>query len=715
MKRRRSDIESLFEETFYRTTMLRVSLLFTFLPCSAFSMLLGWVESPGYPSGYPPHSSLNWSRCAPKGLSVSVELIHLDLEYSQNCENDAVKVFSSGNLISMLCGQMDYKELQSSVNPMLFSNPGGCLKLLFNSDYSNTKRHTGFKGFYTTKDYDECNDPTVNECTQFCHNFLGGYRCSCRHGYHLAEDNHTCTVSCTEDLSGLNRGEIASPNWPAPYAEDANCEYTLSVEENLQLELHFSEVFDVEQSPDGHCTDAVKIETSSGTLGPFCGNTPPPSPFLTHSNHIKIRFTSDGFGNNKGFNLEFKTRGKVCGSAVTPHSTVTPHKTEYEPGQTVTVTCDVGYLVNTNGILDLSTQFDTTCQSTGTWSPLYPCKIVDCGRPNIKDDSVLQPVDSAEPNTQYNNQIKFHCSSEYYTLEGDDTYTCNASGEWASLSGKAEMPRCTEVCGKPAKYVSSAGRILGGKAAELGEIPWQLLTKEPKRGGASLINDRWAVTAAHVVDGTEKTLLKFFGGLVDGKQSDSSDVINIERIIIHPGYSSEGANSQTNYDNDIALLKFTTRVHLGPNLLPICLPEVNRGVVENEQGTVSGWGMTDKNDKLALRSRFLKYAHVTAYSLDECQRTPSLPTNEATTFTDNMFCAGAAGKDSCSGDSGGPLFMPMLSADEGPYYLIGIVSWGDPCKLKPKSDNTYKGYYTKVENYVNWIRETIEQDNANEK
>lgn len=53
----------------------------------------------------------------------------------------------------------------------------------------------------------------------------------------------------------------------------------------------------------------LQIETPSGTLGPFCGKTPPPSPFLTHSNHVKIHFTSDGFGTNKGFTLHFKTRG----------------------------------------------------------------------------------------------------------------------------------------------------------------------------------------------------------------------------------------------------------------------------------------------------------------------------------------------------------------------------------------------------------------------
>lgn len=66
-------------------------------------------------------------------------------------------------------------------------------------------------------------------------------------------------VSCSEDLSGLYKGDISSPSWPASYAENANCQYTLSVEDHLQLELLFSEDFDVEQSPDGQCIDALRV------------------------------------------------------------------------------------------------------------------------------------------------------------------------------------------------------------------------------------------------------------------------------------------------------------------------------------------------------------------------------------------------------------------------------------------------------------------------
>lgn len=254
----------------------------------------------------------------------------------------------------------------------------------------------------------------------------------------------------------------------------------------------------------------------------------------------------------------------------------------------------------------------------------------------------------------------------------------------------------------PEKHPAGAGRILGGTDAKRGEIPWQLLIKVPKRGGASLINDRWAVTAAHVVENLPETSLELYGGLVDGKDIPSRAVsVNSERIIIHPGYIRE-TGTRSNFDNDIALIKFSSRVTLGPNLLPICLPESSMSLVEGEQGTVSGFGVTDLNPTRFVISQTLKYAHIGVYSNTECENTPSTG-DKRLVFTHNMFCAGAEGTDSCRHDSGGPFVSPMLAEGREPFYLTGIVSWGEGCRMRQ-----YKGYYTNVKNYVDWIRETIE-------
>ncbi|KAM4600844.1 complement C1s subcomponent [Polymixia lowei] len=692
--------------------MFRLSLCLLLLSHHAYSMLSGWVESPGYPRGYPPFASLNWSRCAPKGHTLSLTLVHLNLEDSQDCENDALKIFSNKNPISILCGQSTFEELESSVNPLLLSPPGGCLSLSFHSDYSNIKRHTGFRGFYTAQDFDECENDPDNRCTQFCHNFIGGYRCSCQPGYHLDTDRHTCTVSCAQDLSGLKKGVISSPSRPGPYAENAHCSYTLSVESHLQLELHFSENFDVEQSPDGQCIDSLTFETPSKTFGPFCGQVPPPSPFLTQSNQVRILFDTDGYGSNNGFTVLYKTRAKTCPGVVSLHSSVAPQQPEYHYGDTVTVTCELGHMVDTYEKTLSMSEYVTTCRKTGVWSPKYSCQLVDCGMPDIPEDDVLQVVEE-DPSTMYEDEIQFKCGSKYYTLQGSDTYICNASGHWVSDDGEMELPTCTEVCGKTETDILRAGMILGGEIAKIGEIPWQLFIKEPNRGGASLINDRWALTAAHVMDGAEEMTNRIYGGLVNGwdvvnKQSEVA--LDIEKIIIHPDFQKVSVSKErTNFDNDIALIRMASRVKLGPKLLPVCLPEADGGIREYQLGTVSGWGMTEYN----FTSARLRYAHVAGYSLSQCEDTPKL-NNANLVFSENMFCAGAEGKDSCMGDSGGPFVLPRLGHgnknNRGPYRLKGIVSWGSPC-----DQEQYKGYYTKVENYLDWIQDTMERVEKEEK
>ena len=68
---------------------------------------------------------------------------------------------------------------------------------------------------------------------------------------------------------------------------------------------------------------------------------------------------------------------------------------------------------------------------------------------------------------------------------------------------------------------------------------------------------------------------------------------------------------------------------------------------------------------------------------------------------ESQICAGFAqgGVDSCSGDSGGPLFVEQ----DGQRTLVGVVSFGDGC-ARPDA----YGIYTNVSFFRSWIEQYVE-------
>ncbi|XP_066538995.1 mannan-binding lectin serine protease 2-like isoform X2 [Hoplias malabaricus] len=208
--------------------MFTLSVCLLLLP-GVFSQLIGWVSSPEYPLNYPNHISMNWTECAPAGLSVSLTLIHLDLENSTLCEHDALMIFTDQHLKMSLCGSMSFAELQLSVNPHLLSSSGGCLSIYFHSDDSLPQSHTGFSALYQTQDVDECTGEN-NPCSHLCYNFIGGFCCNCPHGYVLNHNNHSCEAINCGDPKPLLNGHVQ-------FIKGSNNEY-LSV-----IQYHCNEPF----------------------------------------------------------------------------------------------------------------------------------------------------------------------------------------------------------------------------------------------------------------------------------------------------------------------------------------------------------------------------------------------------------------------------------------------------------------------------------------
>eukprot|EP00079_Xenopus_tropicalis_P021990 XP_012813712.2 PREDICTED: transmembrane protease serine 2-like [Xenopus tropicalis] len=184
-------------------------------------------------------------------------------------------------------------------------------------------------------------------------------------------------------------------------------------------------------------------------------------------------------------------------------------------------------------------------------------------------------------------------------------------------------------------------------------------------------------------DTSSPSLWKAFIGKIKMPSYYDSSAYSVDRIIVHPDYSS-----QTN-SNDIALMKLKTSIAFSSISRPVCLPNYGMQWEEGQPCYISGWGTTSQKGSI---SSVLKYAMVPLISPTTCNQT--IMYNGA--ITSSMICAGypKGGVDSCQGDSGGPLVTKTNSL----WWLVGDTSWGDGCA------NVYRpGVYGNMTVFLQWI------------
>ena len=238
---------------------------------------------------------------------------------------------------------------------------------------------------------------------------------------------------------------------------------------------------------------------------------------------------------------------------------------------------------------------------------------------------------------------------------------------------------------------SEAPRIVGGNDVTewvyRGHFRWMASLQVTGSGhlcGATIIQQRWALTAAHCVHGWTASDLSL---LVDTRQlSDGGDRVGIRGFVIHPDYDTD------TYDNDIALL------HLNE---PVRGPRVNfvRQAFGDDlsspwtRATIMGWGHTFFGEGQV--SDILQRTQVPIIPLGRCRN--NYPTSSVTA---RMLCAGppAGGRDTCQGDSGGPI---LARDEDGEWHQVGITSWGAGCAQPNRP-----GVYARVGAFTQFINRT---------
>lgn len=260
------------------------------------------------------------------------------------------------------------------------------------------------------------------------------------------------------------------------------------------------------------------------------------------------------------------------------------------------------------------------------------------------------------------------------------------------------VERNSEICGIRRSSVPDIfTRIVGGSPAERNEFPWQVSLQFINNWyahhvcGATVIDQRWVLTAAHCTHNFETYQLLVVAGEHHLKRRQGEEQSRkVERIVEHPRYNVE------TQEYDIALLKLSQPLVLdGVTVSPICLPPYFTKFSGN--CVVAGWGNTREDGD---SSDVLMKVVVPIISDEEC-RNNYRAIGYTGPISDNMICAGygSGGKDACQGDSGGPF---VCMGPDNRYYQAGVVSWGIGC-AKPQ----VPGVYTEVSHFVTWISDVI--------
>ncbi|VDP10782.1 unnamed protein product [Soboliphyme baturini] len=260
---------------------------------------------------------------------------------------------------------------------------------------------------------------------------------------------------------------------------------------------------------------------------------------------------------------------------------------------------------------------------------------------------------------------------------------------------------CAEYrCGKPynISQQKDAGtaehRIAGGTDALPGQWPWVVALYKKARliCAGSLIEDNFVLTAAHCVYSNQNPSI--YTVLVGSTHLRNASRVDIVKIYVHPLFNKVMPRAY-----DVALLKLSENLDMGPNVGLLCLPVAPP--TNMEKCTVVGWG-------------YLSEDGIPSDSLQEIQVpvVPNVVCNDIYHYAGmvhrTMLCAGydEGIKDACQamhvgmfqGDSGGPL--ACLYNDT--WYSQGVVSWGYGCARPMRL-----GVYARTLAMKTWIQSTV--------
>lgn len=238
----------------------------------------------------------------------------------------------------------------------------------------------------------------------------------------------------------------------------------------------------------------------------------------------------------------------------------------------------------------------------------------------------------------------------------------SSTGGAVATGGSAE---CHYLSSRASVARQVTSRIVGGTPAPPGSAPWlgALMIGGHQFCAATVIGERWALTAAHCQVETTDDLLVGTQDLTSGGRR-----IDIAEVRNHWRWTS------TTSGHDVAVLRLAEPAGVEPI-------ELESMPYDTGTALVLGWGRTSEGGS---SSSVLLQAELPLVRWAECWNAYPLA------LDDTMVCAGGDGVDSCQGDSGGPLLRDGKQ--------IGITSFGQGC-ARPG----WPGVYTLIPSVLDWI------------
>jgi len=259
-----------------------------------------------------------------------------------------------------------------------------------------------------------------------------------------------------------------------------------------------------------------------------------------------------------------------------------------------------------------------------------------------------------------------------------------------------ERPSSSDQCG-----ISERNRIVNGRECSVNQWPWAVVLGRLRSGsssirvmcGGTLITKQHVLSAAHCFTGSSKPAVVRLGehDITTTSESRSFDR-QIQTYKIHERYDSRALV------NDIAIVTISgPQLEFSSTIRSACLPYdyvgMNYERFRNDP-TIVGWGATQNN---GASSTVCRQATVPIVPIPECN--DDYRGVSRVNINNDMVCAGQGRRDSCAGDSGGPMLSDYY---DGRWSVIGIVSFGVDC-----ASERHPGVYTRVDRYLNWIERQI--------